>query len=281
MQGLKEDDFYNSIIDKRKAIMSLIYNFVFFFTLLLITLISFKRIHVFAKMYDSFESGFQIFGLEFYFISLFLILIIDISLLSYILYFEIKNKEWLDNLKKITSKLDIFKFIFQCFSILLFIMVFFFNPCTISGDSMNPTFKNNQRIICTDFLYEPKKGDVITFDASDYNTPNKAIYIKRIVAVEGDIINFDANMFLVNGKYEKRQGVTIYEFNNIVNGLEKKDYNGIVGYKIPKNELVVLGDNRENSYDSGEFTNKDNRGTIYKKDIFGKVVFRLNPFKIY
>ena len=148
---------------------------------------------------------------------------------------------------------------------------------SIDIKSSNLNLQNNQRILCSDFLYEPKKGDVITFDASHYNTNSDAFYIKRVVAVENDYISFINNTLYVNGKKEKRQGISLQEFNNIVIGIEFTEK----GYKIPKGELVVLGDNRTNSWDSGEFTNKDGRGTIYKKDIFGKVVFRVYPFKIY
>ena len=276
-----EDFNLNYIINKRKEINKCIFNLVFFFALLITTLLSIKRLKLFIEMYESFSKFFNIFGIEFYFVSLTLLIIFFISMIVLIIYHDHNNKEWNSLLKNIFDKLDIFIFFLKCFSILLFIILFFINPCTISGKSMYSTFDDGEKIICSDFMYEPKRGDVITFDSSNY-TNNKTFYIKRIIAVEGDKLSYDqvTTTFYVNGKKEKRQNVYYDEFLVLVNGLTlQSDEEYEFGYYvIPKNEIVVLGDNRLNSLDSRKF------GRIKEKDVFGKVIFRLYPLnkmKIY
>ena len=49
-------------------------------------------------------------------------------------------------------------------------------------------------------------------------------------------------------------------------------FQGNINYTIPKGQVFVMGDNRENSSDSRMF------GTINVKNITGKVIVRLYPF---
>ncbi|MCR5349757.1 MAG: signal peptidase I [Acholeplasmatales bacterium] len=265
----KEDYGKNLIYTKRLVLNRYIYNIIFFFSMVLTNLICIRRIKVFIEMYQSFTSLFKIFGLEFYFICLIILIIYLVSIITYIIIKEIKNEEWLYKVIYISDKLDIFTFITKCVSVILFIMIFFFNPCTVSGLSMYDTFDNNDKIICSNYCYIPERGDVVTFDASDYT--DNVFYIKRIVAKGGDTILYVDNTFYVNGKAEKRQGVDLNQFNNLVDGLTfnvKKN-----GYVIPKNKLVLMGDNRNNSMDSRYF------GLVDKNDIFGKVILRISPIK--
>lgn len=267
MELKKEDYGQNLIYNKRIVLNRCIYNLVFFFTLFIITLISFNRIKIFIKMYQSFTSLFKFFGLEFYFICLLILLTYLFGIIIYIIIKEIKREEWYYNVLFISDKLDIISFICKCFSIILFVMIFFFNPCTVSGKSMYSTFDDGDRLICSNFLYQPKRGDVITFDATNY--ANKKFYIKRVVAIEGDVILYVDGVFYVNGKPEKRQGVSLSGFNNFISKLEFNEKKN--GYVIPHNKIIVLGDNRGDSTDSRIF------GLVDEKDIFGKVIIRLYP----
>ena len=144
MELKKEDYGYNLIYRKRQVLNRYIYSIIFFFSLIITTLICFKRIKVFIKMYQSFTSFFKIFGLEFYFICLILVILYLFFIFGYIIYKEVKNDEWLYDIEYIQDKLDIFTFIIKCISVILFIMIFFFNPCTVSGRSMNDTFESGK-----------------------------------------------------------------------------------------------------------------------------------------
>ena len=275
MELKKEDYGYNLIYRKRQVLNRYIYSIIFFFSLIITTLICFKRIKVFIKMYQSFTSFFKIFGLEFYFICLILVILYLFFIFGYIIYKEVKNDEWLYDIEYIQDKLDIFTFIIKCISVILFIMIFFFNPCTVSGRSMNDTFESGDRIICSNYCYIPSRGDVITFDATNYAN-DKVFFIKRIVAKEGDVILYINGTFYVNGKAEKRQGVSLDQFETLTYRLNYSSEKN--GYVIPKNKLCVMGDNRSNSEDSRYF------GLIDEKDVFGKVILRISPissFKIF
>ncbi len=88
-----------------------------------------------------------------------------------------------------------------------------------------------------------QRGDIVIF-----KPPNeiKKDYIKRCIATPGDELHIKNNSVFVNGKklhepYTK--GITTYD------GFRDKKIEGIV----PKGMVVVLGDNRENSYDSRGF----------------------------
>ena len=51
-----------------------------------------------------------------------------------------------------------------------------------------------------------------------------------------------------------------------------QSYLSAIPIKIPENEYFVLGDNRNDSYDSRQI------GTIHKKDILGRAWVRFYPF---
>ncbi|ENQ3078503.1 signal peptidase I [Bacillus sp. JJ864] len=150
---------------------------------------------------------------------------------------------------------------------------FFFAPILVDGVSMSPTLHDRDRMIVNKIGYhigEPKRFDIIVFQATEDKD-----YIKRIIGLPGDQIEYRNDTLYINGKpYEepyldkqKKQladGPLTYDFK-----LEE-----ITGKTtVPKGELFVLGDNRRFSKDSRTI------GTISIDQVIGKANILYWPFE--
>lgn len=262
----------NLIEVKRKFLTGNVIMLVVVFVILLVTLVGIPRIEIFAKIFSSISHVFQIVGLTVYLIATVFLLFYYSGIVLYIIVKAKKNEEWVYSVYTFKKKTDIIAFTSRCLSIFLFILIFFLNPCTVEGDSMNNTFETGDKVICTDVFYYPKKDDVIVFNSYNYSRED-SLYIKRVIATEGDVLSYVDGVLYVNGEKEKIQRVDQANFNGIVNGIKRIDNSAPDNFvTVPKGRLVVLGDNREISRDSGEF------GPISKDDIYGKVILRVFPF---
>lgn len=108
-----------------------------------------------------------------------------------------------------------------------------FRPVFVSGNSMNPTFKNGEILASTtSFTYNSIHiGDIVVFKY-------KIQMIKRVVAKEGDVISIENGILYVNGKASKYQFQKINDPGMLSSQLT-----------IPKGYLFCMGDNRNNSMD--------------------------------
>lgn len=179
-------------------------------------------------------------------------------------YDSTQHKGFFDNLGS-----DFIEFI-EAFVVILAIFIVIYwqvaRPHKVSGNSMFPTFHNNDYIITEDVSYKfavPKKGDVIVF----HNPKNEADdFIKRVMALPGDTIQIQNNTVFVNGQpvneYYLKPDVITYPGQYLTEGK-------IV--KVQPGEYFAFGDNREHSSDSREW------GPIPKKELIGKAFFRYWP----
>lgn len=140
---------------------------------------------------------------------------------------------------------------------------------TVDGSSMKPTYHDGDRVIVSAFAGKIECGDIVIV----INALDEPI-IKRVVATEGQTVDFDPNL----GELTV-DGVPLYgEEFGIENGITYlPDYPGIVmdfPQTVPENCVFVLGDNRGNSTDS-RFTDV---GMVDHRNILGKVIFNLYPF---
>ncbi|MBM7644337.1 signal peptidase I [Scopulibacillus daqui] len=129
---------------------------------------------------------------------------------------------------------------------LAFLMRYFlFAHIVVEGHSMVPTLHNRDHMIINKLSYKlskPKRFDIIVFHAT-----KRSDYIKRVIGLPGDVIQYKNDHLFVNGKKMnepylrslKRQsiGPLTYDFKE----------------KVPKGTIFVLGDNRRNSRDSRIF----------------------------
>lgn len=152
---------------------------------------------------------------------------------------------------------------------------FIFSKYHVNGDSMYPTFKNNDRLLINKFSISMdsfSRGDVIVFHA----TKDKD-YIKRLIGMPGDKVHYKNDRLYINNHYVKEPYLNYNRQHKIGDQLtEDFDTADIEHAKqqqtIPKGKYLVLGDNRAISKDS-----RSSLGLIEKEDVVGKVSMRYAP----
>ena len=168
---------------------------------------------------------------------------------------ESKTKHiWLENLKTVSLSL------FLAFGIRTFIAEARYIP---SG-SMLPTLQINDRLIIDKISYDfsnPKRGDIVVFnptktlEAENYHEA----FIKRVIGLPGDRVEVKNGKVFVNNiplKENYLEAPPNYQWSSVV---------------VPANSYLVLGDNRNNSYDSHYW------GFVPRQNIIGKAMFRFWP----
>jgi signal peptidase I len=168
--------------------------------------------------------------------------------------YQIENA-WLETLKVLGLSL------FLSFGIRTFIAEARYIP---SG-SMEPTLQINDRLIIDKLSYDftsPQRGDIVVFD------PTKTLqqegfhsaFIKRVIGLPGETVEVQGGRVYINGKPLAEDYIAA-----------KPDYywGPVV---VPANSYLVLGDNRNDSYDSHYW------GFVPRHDIIGRAIFRFYPF---
>ena len=140
---------------------------------------------------------------------------------------------------------------------------FLFKPFYVKGASMEPSFYEKEYLIIDEITYRlhsPQRGDVIVFVPP---TDAKEHYLKRIIGLPGERVKVsEGKVILYNADHP--EGTTIDEAylpNDLATSGEK---NVVLG----DDEYFVLGDNRNNSFDSRRF------GPITRANITGRAWLR-------
>lgn len=141
----------------------------------------------------------------------------------------------------------------------LFIRSFIVQAFKIPSGSMLPTLQIGDHILVNKFAYgvrvpvvgatlfdvsDPMRGDVVVFVYPE--DPHKD-FIKRVVAIPGDLVEVKAKELLVNGE------PAIDPHAHFVEGLDGRGVSprdNFGPYTVPDGRVFVLGDNRDRSYDS-------------------------------
>lgn len=140
---------------------------------------------------------------------------------------------------------------------------------------MMPTLENHERIILNKF--STKVGDINRFDIIVFHATKEKDYIKRVIGLPGDHIEYRNDTLYINGeKYEESyltKSKKEYKKNNQLLTFDFK-IEDFTGEKVvPENELFVMGDNRQKTTDSREI------GTISIDEVKGKANLVFWPIK--
>lgn len=198
------------------------------------------------------------------------------------------------------------------FPVILLVFVlrsFLVEPFKIPSGSMMPTLLAGDYILVNKFTYglrvpilnytfiemnKPKQGDVIVF----HYPPNPKIdYIKRVIGVPGDKIQYQDKQLIINGKKLDVTFENDYEYAmqgaNIISARKSKEQLGDVSHDIlvhdipnqynpdmpgaklqdgetitvPEGSYFAMGDNRDNSADSRVW------GFVPEKNLVGKAFY--------
>ena len=124
----------------------------------------------------------------------------------------------------------------------------------VNGDSMMPTLKNGEMTAYIRIVPEYERGDIVSV-----RMPSGEYYVKRVIAVGGDVVDIKDGKIYLNGEELDE---------SYVQGTTEIPEGGItVPYTVEEGKVFVLGDNRENSVDSRTF------GAVLIKEVQGKLLF--------
>jgi len=179
--------------------------------------------------------------------------------------------------KKKTNKLwEYAKAIGLALILAFFIRAYFVQAFKIPSGSMIPTLLIGDHLLVNKFIYgtkiplsdnkimiikKPERGDIIVFRFP--HEPDRD-FIKRIIAVEGDTIEGRNKEIFLNGKKLNEPYVQHTDIYLIRGGREPRDNFGPL--TVPKGMYFVMGDNRDQSFDSrywGFVSHKDIRGKAF------------------
>ncbi len=144
--------------------------------------------------------------------------------------------------------------------IALFIRTFVVQAFKIPSGSMKQTLQIGDHILVNKFLYgvkipywnkviipfkEPQREDIIVFKFPQ--DPHKD-FIKRVIGVAGDVVESRNKQLYVNHKPVNHDFGMHTDPHTISGDVRPRDNFGPIN--VPENSLFVMGDNRDESFDS-------------------------------
>lgn len=188
------------------------------------------------------------------------------------------------------------KSFFPVLALVLVLRSFLAEPFTIPSGSMLPTLQVGDYIVVNKYAYglrlpvigtrildigAPQHGDIMVFRFPEHPSTS---FIKRVVGVPGDTVSYDRGVLSVNGKpvpltqtdrqvlveggaellYRQTMGDHTFTVRRIEG---KEPFPGPWTVRVPEGSYFMMGDNRDNSYDSRGW------GFVPDRLIVGKAVY--------
>lgn len=199
--------------------------------------------------------------------------------ISYTIIVMSKGDSYVEKTEKEKNELwEWTKALLIAFAIAAFIRYFLFTPIVVDGDSMMPTLENGDRMIVNKFNYkigEPDRFDIVVFHA-----PEQKDYIKRVIGVPGDFVEYKDDQLYINGEPIDEPYLDAYKAEisegNLTGDFSLKDIDPSLDV-IPEGYVFVMGDNRRFSKDSRHI------GIVDQKEIIGNtniIFWPLNEIEI-
>jgi signal peptidase I len=158
--------------------------------------------------------------------------------------------------------------------IALIIRTFVIGNYEIPSGSMKPTLLVGDRILVSKFIYgikipyfrktiisitNPKRGDVVVFI---YPVDRSKDFIKRVVGLAGDTLEIKNKKIFINGK-EYNDSYGVYR-DSIIYRQTTNSRDNFGPVTVPEGSIFVMGDNRDDSFDSRFW------GFVNLQDVEGK-----------
>ena len=148
------------------------------------------------------------------------------------------------------------------------IRIFIAEPRYIPSESMFPTLETGDRLVVEKVAYKfhaPDRGDIVVFapptNLEILGYEKNQAFIKRAIAIEGETVAVKDGIVYINDRPLAEDYIA---------APPKYD---LVSVTVPKGQLFVMGDNRNNSNDSHIW------GFLPIENVIGHAVFRFWPLE--
>jgi len=143
----------------------------------------------------------------------------------------------------------------------------------VDGESMEPTLHDGNKLMVNKVIYDLQEVD--RFDVIVFHVNKNEDFVKRVIGLPEDELEYKNDRLYVNGKYIEEEYLEPYKKEHgDAFYTEDFDLQEVTGTKkVPENSLFVMGDNRNNSLDSRSF------GFIEIDQIVGKVDLKYWPLE--
>ena len=140
-------------------------------------------------------------------------------------------------------------------TLLMIIVLFIIEFTIVSGNSMDTTLSDNQILMVQRMFVSYNHGDIVIVNIVKKTTNKRLSIVKRIIGMPGDTIEIKNNIVYLNNKVLKEHYIK-----------EPMKTNDVSKITLKEDEYFLMGDNRNNSYDSRM------QGVIKRNELKGKVL---------